>query len=98
VTTTTLPAVFGTYRITDTGVILRGGPATTYAEIGRIPPDVYVPTYCRTAGEVVPGPYSGPAGNPWWDEVPYNGVTGFVTDEYVDNQADHDRGRVLPQC
>lgn len=97
-TTTTTPTSFGTYRITDSGVIIRTGPGTTYPEIGRIPPEVFVPFYCRVSGEGITGPYNGPPGDPWWDKTTYNGITGFVTDEYVDNQADVSAGRVLPPC
>ncbi|HEY3673658.1 MAG TPA: DUF4190 domain-containing protein [Acidimicrobiia bacterium] len=97
-TTTTSRRTFGTYRITDAGVIIRTGPGTSYPEIGKIPPQVLVPAFCRVSGEGVVGPYNGPPGDPWWDQVTYNGVTGFVTDEYVDNQSDVRAGHVLPPC
>jgi hypothetical protein len=96
--TTTTQKTFGTYRITDSGVIIRGGPGTSSAELGRIPPEVLASFTCRVQGEGVVGPYNGPPGDSWWDKVTYNGVTGFVTDEYVDNQADVSAGRVLPPC
>jgi hypothetical protein len=99
ITTTSTPFAmqpFATYEITDE-VNLRAGPATNQRSILVIPPRTRVPTYCSSIGEPIYDPYSGRMNNQW-DFVTYQGSGGYVSDVYVNTQADLDSGRRLPPC
>jgi hypothetical protein len=92
--TTTTTSGPKTYVVTD-GVYVRSGPGTSYAPVGSIAVDTNVLFECRTQGETVstPGPPTA-----WWDRTSHDGTVGFVTEQYIGNQADLASGRVLPAC
>jgi Trypsin-like peptidase domain len=83
------------YAITH-DVVIYDGPSTTANAVGSISAGTMVGVQCKVSGETINGPF-GPDSN--WDEVSFdNGVTGFVTDEWVDTKNDeHDPSKV-PVC
>ncbi|HEY3673663.1 MAG TPA: DUF4190 domain-containing protein [Acidimicrobiia bacterium] len=83
-----------TYVVTD-GVFVRSGPGTTYPPVGSIAVNTNVLFECRTQGEMVstPGPPT-----LWWDRTSHDGAVGFVTEQYVGNQADLAAGTLPPTC
>jgi uncharacterized protein YraI len=93
-TTTTRYLGGRTYNVTAE-LNIRTGPGTTYPQVGQVPQGTSVLVACTTSGEVTGGPY-GPTNK--WDRISYGGITGFVTDEYVDTKDDiFDRSRI-PLC
>jgi hypothetical protein len=84
----------GTYYGITGDVTIYQSPQTNSAAVGSIAAGTSVQVSCITTGDTVPGPY-GPDYH--WDEVTYNGVRGFVTDEYVDTK-DNAHNGVIPTC
>lgn len=96
-TTTWAPAPSGSgrsYRVTH-DVAIREGPGTSSPSVGQIPADTWVVVSCVTEGEVINDIWGA---DPYWDFVNYNGVAGYVTDEWVDTQSDVRNRSILPAC
>ncbi|MCU4185593.1 hypothetical protein K6U06_14590 [Acidiferrimicrobium sp. IK] len=56
------------------------------------PADPVVPVACKVTGQPISGPYGTES---YWDQVTYDGVTGYVPDEWVNTQYDINQ---LPSC
>jgi hypothetical protein len=82
------------YAITH-DVVMRDGPNSAANAVGRIPSGTMIGVECRVTGQTIDGPF-GP--DPNWDRVAYNGVTGFVPDEWVDTKQDETDPRKVPLC
>ena len=82
------------YAITQS-VVIHSGPNTESTDLGSIPAGVYLGVQCKAAGEVVTGIW-GP--DQWWDSVNFNGVRGYVTDEWVDTKTDEADPSKVPLC
>jgi hypothetical protein len=61
------------------------GPSSATDVVGRIPAGSMVGVQCKRKGQTVTGPWGPDA---LWDRVTFNGVDGFVADEWVDTKAD----------
>jgi TIR domain/Bacterial SH3 domain len=98
---TTTPAVLTStsrpppksYSVTS-DLTIHAGPGTSYGQVGSIPNGTSVPIQCYSMGEDVNGPFGLDAK---WDRITFQGTTGFVTDEYVNTQADEHNG-TIPIC
>jgi uncharacterized protein YraI len=94
-TTTSAASVDGpVYAITH-DVIIRSGPVTSARTLGTIPAGADVPVQCTTRGQLVTDIY-GPDAS--WDKVTYNGIVGFVTDEWVDTKGAETNPAIIPPC
>lgn len=62
------------------GINIRSEPNTSGAPIGSVPDGVPLLLQCSTYGEYVTS--AGGTTNVW-DQVTYNGVTGYVADAYI---------------
>jgi hypothetical protein len=50
---------------------------------------------CKRRGETITGPYGH---DPYWDQVTFHGITGFVTDEWIDTKSDETDPAKVPLC
>jgi hypothetical protein len=50
---------------------------------------------CKMTGETITGPYGADSN---WDRVTYNGVTGLVTDQWIDTKSDEADPSKVPNC
>jgi hypothetical protein len=88
---------YNTYRNTQFLLNVRQQPSEGSASVARIPvltgslgPQVTV--FCQTTGSVVADPVDKTLTGDLWDKVSYQGVTGYISDLYVDtpqSQAGH---------
>jgi hypothetical protein len=82
------------YRVTGT-VTIYSGPTAASTPLGKIPKDTMIGVQCKRNGPTVYGPYP-PSSN--WDRVSFEGITGFVTDEWVDTKTDERDRTKVPPC
>jgi uncharacterized protein YraI len=80
--------------VTD-NVVIRSGPGTSYQTLGNISSGTTVTVTCTALGETITDKY-GPDSH--WDQVSYNGVTGYVTDEFVNTQGAEKNPSLIPAC
>ena len=90
-----LPGPSGQLYLVTHNVVIRDGPRTSANQLGEIPAGAMVGVQCKTAGDVVYGLF-GPDKN--WNRVTFNGITGFVTDEWLDTKHDESDPTLVPPC
>lgn len=90
----TFPRDPRSYAVT-TDLTIRTGPGTSNRPLGSIPTGTVVPVQCVFGGEVVNGP-RGP--DDQWLRVTFNGLTGWVSDQFVDTRDDVGDRSVIPEC
>jgi hypothetical protein len=83
-----------TYAITH-DVIIRSDPTTSSQALGNIPAGTSVAVSCVAKGETITDIYGADSS---WDRVMYSGVTGYVTDEWVDTKGAVTNPSVIPPC
>jgi hypothetical protein len=97
-TTTTQGTVPGPsgrlYRVVQ-GVVIRDSASGSGNALGSIPTGSMVGVLCKVVGETITGPY-GPDSS--WDRVTFNGVSGYVTDEWIDTEQDEFDASKVPSC
>ena len=73
--------VFPTAADDATGLVMHAAASSTSPRVGNVPAGASVEVLCQTSGSRVSDPKYGASS--LWDQVRYNGSTGFVTDLYV---------------
>jgi hypothetical protein len=82
------------YRVVQ-GVVIRDSASGSGNALGSIPTGSMVGVLCKVVGETITGPY-GPDSS--WDRVTVNGVSGYVTDEWIDTEQDEFDASKVPSC
>jgi hypothetical protein len=59
------------------------------------PSDPVVTVTCKTTGDAITGPFSTDS---TWEQVRWNGTTGYVPDEWINTQWDSASGGIIPNC
>jgi hypothetical protein len=82
------PHSYNIFRNSQLVLNVRSGPGQTYSSVARIPvttgstgPQVTV--QCQVTGGTVTDPVDSSLSGDLWDKLTYNGVTGYVSDLYV---------------
>ena len=78
-----------------TNLPIRAGASTSASRIGQLPSGAMVGVQCKQRGEIVTGPWGH---DRYWDQITFRGVTGFVTDEWVDTKSDETNPTRVPLC
>ena len=73
--------VFPTAADDATGLVMHAAASSTSPRVGKVPAGASVEVLCQTSGSRVSDSKYGASS--LWDQVRYNGSTGFVTDLYV---------------
>jgi hypothetical protein len=83
------PHPFNTFRNTQLPLLVHAQPNTESQTVATIPvlsgnlgPQVIVA--CQVTGEAVTDPVDGTLAGDLWDKISYQGMTGYVSDLYVD--------------
>lgn len=76
-------------------LVIYSGTTESSNELGSIPSGSTVMVFCTSRGDIVNGKW-GP--DPYWDWIEYQGVTGYVTDEWVVTKSDIDDRTLIPWC
>jgi hypothetical protein len=80
---------YNTYRNTALLLNVRSQPTQNSSSVATIPPDTggglgpAVTVYCQVTGGNVTDPYDKTLTGDLWDKVTYNGITGYLSDLYV---------------
>ena len=82
-------AATGRVRNAGDDLVVRSGPGTGYAKVGRISSGATIDIVCQTHGTTVNGRYGTSS---WWDKI---GANRYVSDVFVHTGSD---GRVAQLC
>ncbi|MDF2091132.1 CHAP domain-containing protein [Knoellia sp. 3-2P3] len=82
-------AATGRVRTGGDNLVVRSGPGTSYAKVGRISSGTRIDIICQTRGTTVKGRYGTSS---WWNKI---GQNRYVSDAFVYTGSD---GRVAPLC
>jgi hypothetical protein len=82
------------YAITH-DVVMQDGPSQASNALGFVAAGTLVGVECKVRGEIINGPWGA---DPNWDQITVNGVTGFVTDEWVNTKQDESDPTKVPLC
>ena len=82
-------AATGRVRNAGDDLVVRSGPGTGYAKVGRISSGATIDIVCQTRGTTVNGRYGTSS---WWDKI---GANRYVSDVFVHTGSD---GRVAELC
>jgi surface antigen len=82
-------AATGRVRTGGDNLVVRSGPGTSYAKVGRISSGTKVDIICQARGTTVTGKYGTSS---WWNKI---GANRYVSDAFVYTGSD---GRVAPLC
>jgi surface antigen len=85
----TADAASGHVRTGGDNLVVRSGPGTSYAKVGRVSSGTRLDIICQTRGTTVKGRYGTSS---WWDKI---GQNRYVSDAFVHTGSD---GRVAPLC
>ena len=79
-------------------LVIRSGPGVSYDRLGAVDNGTTVYLECYQPGELIQ-PSGGRDASDVWSRITVNGVTGFVSNAYLETAGDHPYfGYQLPQC